>query len=44
MAKKWIIIVVAIAIISVSVLAARDLRAYPQNWVIIYRSYLPLIT
>ena len=31
MAKKWIIIVVAIAVISVSVLAVRDLRPYPQN-------------
>ncbi len=32
MAKKWIIIaVVAIAVISVSVLAVHDLRPYPQN-------------
>jgi predicted TIM-barrel fold metal-dependent hydrolase len=31
MAKKWIIIVVAIAVISLSVLAIRDLRPYPQN-------------
>jgi len=31
MAKKWIIIVVVIAVISVSVLAVRDLRSYPQN-------------
>jgi predicted TIM-barrel fold metal-dependent hydrolase len=31
MAKKWIIIVVAIAVISLSVLAVRDLRPYPQN-------------
>ena len=31
MAKKWIIIVVAIVIISLSVLAVRDLRPYPQN-------------
>jgi len=29
--KKWIIIVVAIAVISVSVLAILDLRPYPQN-------------
>ncbi len=31
MAKKWIILVVAIVVISVSVLAALDLRSYPQN-------------
>lgn len=31
MAKKWIIIVLAIAVISVSVLAVHDLRTYPQN-------------
>jgi len=31
MAKKWIIIVVVIALITVSVLAVRDLRSYPQN-------------
>ena len=31
MIKKWIIIVVAIAVISVSVLAILDLRPYPQN-------------
>ena len=31
MAKKWIIIVVVIALIGVSVLAVRDLRSYPQN-------------
>jgi len=31
MTKKWIIIVVAIAVISVSVLATIDLRSYPQN-------------
>jgi predicted TIM-barrel fold metal-dependent hydrolase len=31
MAKKWVIIVVVIAVISCSVLAIRDLRPYPQN-------------
>jgi len=31
MAKKWIIIVLVIAVIGVSVLAVRDLRSYPQN-------------
>ena len=31
MTKKWIIIVVVIAVISFSFLAARDLRPYPQN-------------
>ena len=31
MSKKWIIIVVAIAVVSVSVLAAHNLRPYPQN-------------
>ncbi len=31
MVKKWIIIVLAIAVISISVLAIRDLRPYPQN-------------
>ena len=31
MAKKWIIIIVVIALIGVSVLAVRDLRSYPQN-------------
>lgn len=31
MARKWIIIVVVIAVISVSVLAVHDLRPYPQN-------------
>jgi len=31
MAKKWIIIIVVIALIGVSVLAVRDLRSHPQN-------------
>lgn len=31
MVKKWIIIVLAIVVISFSVLAIRDLRPYPQN-------------
>jgi predicted TIM-barrel fold metal-dependent hydrolase len=31
MAKKWIIVLIAIAVISFSFLAIRDLRPYPQN-------------